>query len=67
VFTRHLSIAWAVAFKEAGLQGFSSFDRMYELRELIKYLDGHMADSLGKRVKGIKRQIVKPVRIRQGD
>jgi hypothetical protein len=44
-----------------------SFDRMYELRELIKYLDGHVADGLEKHVKRIERQIGKPVRILQGD
>jgi len=43
------------------------FDRMYELRELIKHLDGHVADGLGKHVKGIERQIGKPVRIQAGN
>ncbi len=43
------------------------FDRMYDLRELIKHLDGHVADGLGKHAKGIERQIGKPVRIREGN
>jgi hypothetical protein len=43
------------------------FDRMYELRELIKHLDGHVADGLEKHVKGIERQTGKPVRIQEGN
>ncbi len=42
------------------------FDRMYELRELIRHLDGHVADGLEKHVKGIERKIGKCVRIQQG-
>lgn len=42
------------------------FDRMYELRELIKHLDGHVADGLEKLVRRIERQIGKPVRIEEG-
>jgi hypothetical protein len=43
------------------------FDRMYELRELLKHLDGHVADGLGKHVKGIERKIGKPIRIQGGN
>ena len=43
------------------------FDRMYELRGLIKHLDGHVADGFEKKVKGIERKIGKPVHIRQSD
>ena len=42
------------------------FDRMYELRELIKHLDGHVVDGLEKHVRGIERKIGKSVRIQQG-
>ena len=42
------------------------FDRMYELRELIKHLDGYVAEGLGKHVESIERKIGKPVRIHQG-
>jgi hypothetical protein len=42
------------------------FDRMYELRELIKHLDGYVADGLGKHVESIELKIGKPVRIHQG-
>jgi hypothetical protein len=42
------------------------FDRMYELRELIKHLDQYVADGLGRHVKAIERQIGKPVRVLQG-
>jgi hypothetical protein len=40
------------------------FDRMYELRELIKHLDRHIADGLERPVKGIEGRLHKPVRIR---
>jgi hypothetical protein len=42
------------------------FDRMYELRALIKHLDGYVAEGLGKHVGSIERKIGKPVRIHQG-
>jgi hypothetical protein len=42
------------------------FDRMYELRELIKHLDEYVADGLGRHMKAIERQMGKPVRVLQG-
>jgi hypothetical protein len=42
------------------------FDRMYELRELIKFLDGHVADRLGRHVKKLEKQVGKSVRIQDG-
>jgi hypothetical protein len=42
------------------------FDRMYELRELIRHLDAHVANGLRKHVKGIEQRIGKSVRIEEG-
>jgi hypothetical protein len=42
------------------------FDRMYDLREVIKHLDGYVAEGLNKHVEGISRHVGKPVRIQQG-
>lgn len=43
------------------------FDRMYELRELIKHLDSYVAEGLDRHVSGISRNIGKPVRIQRDD
>jgi hypothetical protein len=42
------------------------FDRMYELRGLIRYLDVYVAEGVEKHVSGIARRVGKPVRILQG-
>jgi len=42
------------------------FDRMYDLRELIKHLDGYVANGLEKLVRRIEGQVGKPVRIQGG-
>ena len=39
---------------------------MYDLRELIKHLDGYVADGLNKHVEAVARHVGKPVRILRG-
>jgi hypothetical protein len=43
------------------------FDRLYELRDLIKYLEEHVADLHAKHVESVSRRLGKSVRILQGE
>ena len=42
------------------------FDRLYELRDLIKYVEGHVVDRHSSHVASVEREIGKSVRIREG-
>lgn len=42
------------------------FDRLYELRDLIGYVEGHVVDRHSNHVASVEREIGKPVRIREG-
>ena len=43
------------------------FDRLYELRDLIKYLEEHIVDLHAKHVESVSRQLRKSVQILQGE
>lgn len=42
------------------------FDRLYELRDLIGYVEGHVVDRHSSHLASVAREIGKPVRIREG-
>jgi hypothetical protein len=44
-----------------------SFDRMYELRGLIKHLTDHVVDAQKKHILGIEQKVAKPVLVQQGN
>jgi hypothetical protein len=42
------------------------WDRLYELRDLIRFVELHLVDSQQSHVEAIAREVGKPVRVRQG-
>jgi hypothetical protein len=44
-----------------------SFDRMYELRGLIKHLTDHVVEAQKSHISGIERKVGKPVMVQHGN
>lgn len=42
------------------------YDRLYELRDLIRFVEPHVVDSQQSHLEAIAREVGKPVRVRQG-
>jgi hypothetical protein len=42
------------------------FDRLYELRELIRFIEGYVVDRQKEHIAGIEREVEKPVRVLEG-